>query len=196
VTNELRHPVDMVSWFDATNYCALLTARERLAGRLPTNFVYRLPTEAEWEYACRAGTRTAFAYGPALRSGMANFNGHYEYPPCGGEEYYCYNPNGIYLGRTAEVGNYAPNAWGLYDMHGNVWEWCQDWWADSLPGGGVTDPAGPETGSGRVVRGGDWYYWLKWRYYARDCRSASRSSRYPDLWDFLIGFRAVLAPGQ
>ena len=80
MTNELLHPVENVTWFDATNYCALLTERERLAGRLPVGYAYRLPTEAQWEYACRAGTRTAFAYGPALRSGMANFDGHYEYP--------------------------------------------------------------------------------------------------------------------
>ena len=79
ITNELRHPVEMVSWIDASNYCARLTAQERSAGRLPAGWLYRLPTEAEWEYACRGGTTSAFHYGPALRSGMANFNGVYEY---------------------------------------------------------------------------------------------------------------------
>ena len=132
MTNELRHPVEQVTWFDATNYCALLTERERLAGRLPEGYVYRLPTEAEWEYACRAGTTSAFHYGPALRSGMANFRGRYEYDSLVGTTE---NPAGIWLGRTTEVGSYAPNAWGLYDMHGNVWEWCQDWWAASCLGG-------------------------------------------------------------
>jgi len=155
VTNELSHPVEEVSWIDATNYCGRLTERERGAGRLPAGWEYRLPTEAEWEYACRAGMRTAFHYGAALRSGMANVDGRYEYPPCGGEyPPWCYNASGVYLGRTAAVGSYAPNAWGLYDMHGNVWEWCQDWWAGSLPGGSVTDPTGPETRWERVMRGG------------------------------------------
>ena len=155
VTNEVRHPVETVSWFNATNYCGQLTEQERAAGRLPEGYEYRLPTEGEWEYACRAGTTTAFHYGAALRSGMANFDGHYEYPPCGGEEYYCHNPSGTYLGRTTEAGSYAPNGWGLYDMHGNVFEWCGDWY-EEYPAGPVTDPTGPDTGSDRVIRGGGW----------------------------------------
>jgi formylglycine-generating enzyme required for sulfatase activity len=83
VADELHHPVERVSWVEATNYCARLTERERLAGRLPVGCMYRLPTEAEWEYACRAGTTTPFHYGSELRSGMANIDGRYEYPPCG-----------------------------------------------------------------------------------------------------------------
>jgi sulfatase modifying factor 1 len=188
VTDELRHPVENVTWFEATNYCGLLTERERLAGRLPTGYGYRLPTEAQWEYACRAGTMTPFSFGSELRSGngYVNFDGHYEYPPCGDETEYCYNPSGIYLGRTAEVGSYAPNAWGLCDMHGNVWEWCVDWWANSLPGGSVTDPEGPASGSTRVHRGGGW------NNIAHYCRSAYRDRSAPEYGFISVGFRVAL----
>ena len=190
MTNELRHPVEQASWFDATNYCARLTGRERVAGLMPAGYVYRLPTEAEWEYACRAGTTSAFHYGPALRSGMANFYGTYEYDPLVGTTN---NPAGMFLGRTTVVGSYEANGWGLYDMHGNVWEWCLDWWSDSLPGGRVVDPQGPATGSYRVVHGGGW------GDFAGSCRSAFRPDNLgnPDFRDFgLIGFRVVLAPSQ
>jgi len=187
---DLNRPVERVSWNDCVAYCAALTTRERNAERLPAGYVYRLPTAAEWEYACRAGTSTAFHYGPELRSGMANFNGSDEYPPCGGGFNSCYNPGGTYLGRTTTVGSYAPNAWGLYDMHGNVWEWCSDWWSSSLPGGSVTDPRGPATGSDRVFRGGGWYF------IAFNCRSAFRAYGYPLFPHGSNGFRVVLAPGQ
>jgi len=189
-TGDLSRPVERVSWHDAVAYCAALTARERGAGRLPAGNGYRLPTEAEWEYACRAGTTTPFHYGSALRSVMANFYGYYEYPPCGGEIDWCYNASGTDLGRTTSVGSYAPNVWGLYDMHGNVWEWCQDWWSGSLPGGSVTDPQGSPTGSGRVIRGGSWYNSASY------CRSALRYNYYPTYRNYVVGFRVVLAPGQ
>jgi len=184
-------PVERVSWNDAVAYCAALTTRERSAGWLPAGYIYRLPTEAEWEYACRAGTTTPFHYGSALRSGMANFYGYYEYPPCGGSTWYCYNPSGTYLGRTTSVGSYAPNAWGLYDMHGNVWEWCQDWYG-TYPGGSVSDPQGAPTGSYRVFRGGSWYYYGG----AGICRSADRGYDSPALGYHGLGFRVVLAPGH
>src|SRR5258706_5584512 len=166
ITNESRHPVEMVSWNDASNYCATLTAQEQNAGQLPSGELYSLPTEAEWEYACRGGTTTAFHYGPALRSGMANFDGVYEYDSSLGTTN---NPAGIFLGRTTLVGSYEANGWGLYDMHGNVREWCADVWdGTGLPGGRVIDPQGPATGSSRVVRGGGWHD------VAGNCRSASR----------------------
>src|SRR5205814_1599198 len=103
-TGDLSRPVEQVSWYGAVAYCTALTTGERNARRLPEGYAYRLPTEAEWEYACRAGTTTPFPYGDGLRSGMANFDGLYEYPPCAGQTYYCFNPGGTYLGRTTTVG--------------------------------------------------------------------------------------------
>ena len=181
VTNKLRHPVEQVSWYDVTNYCYRLNLLE---GRLGSGWAYRLPTESEWEYACRAGTSTPFHYGQDLRSGMAHFDGHKEYIGGVGTST---NASGIWLGRTTAVGSYAPNGFGLYDMHGNVWEWGLDWY-DGYPTGSVVNPRGPGTGSRRVIRGG--YYYGN----ARNCRSAQRLSINPtQSYDF-IGFRPVLAP--
>jgi len=182
-----NRPVEQVSWTNAMDYCARLTSSQRWAGCLPAGWAYRLPTEAEWEYACRAGTSTAFAYGPALRSGMATFNGQKEYDASVGTEY---NSAGIVAPKPSVVGAYAPNAWGLFDMHGNVWEWCLDWWADQLPGGSVTDPPGPGLSLHRVIRGGCWYN------AGSNCRSACRGSAVLDYRGNDLGFRVVLAPGR
>jgi formylglycine-generating enzyme required for sulfatase activity len=171
-------PVESVSWFDATNYCARLTERERAAGRIATNSVYRLPTEAEWEYACRAWFSTRFNYGddPGY-TGLTNYAWYWDNS-----------------GSTSHpVGQKLPNSWGLYDMHGNVWEWCQDWWSNSLPGGIAVDPQGPATGSTPVIRGGGWGRWGDGAGY---CRSAYRSFSYPGVGYSLIGFRVLLAPAQ
>jgi formylglycine-generating enzyme required for sulfatase activity len=186
-SDDLTRPVEVVSWYDATNYCALRTQQERAGGLIPTNCVYRLPTESEWEYADRAGTTTAFYLGSSLQSGQANFDGQYEYDAVLGT---ISNPSGISLRMTTPVGGYATNPWGLYDMIGNVSEWCQDWYG-AYPAGTAIDPQGPATGSSRVIRGGNW------DGPAAYCRSAWRGSQFPTIaWYRDIGFRVVLAPGQ
>jgi formylglycine-generating enzyme required for sulfatase activity len=132
-------PVEGVSWDDATEFCRKLSESpaEKAAGA-----AYRLPTEAEWEYACRAGTATRFAYGD---------------DPAGLDQYAWWKNNS--QGRTQAVGRLQPNAWALFDVHGNVWEWCADWWAADYYAQSPTDsPLGPDTGSDRVLRGGAWKF--------------------------------------
>lgn len=169
---QTNHPVEKVTWNEANTYCEKLTGRERAAGRLPAGFVYRLPTEAEWEYACRAGTTTRFSFGddPA-NTELARYG------------WFIVNSDST----THPVGRLRPNPWGLYDMHGNVWEWCHDLWQDTYPGGTVTDYAGPTDGWLRVARGGSWLY------DAAFCRSANRDDYGPDNRCSDIGFRVVLA---
>ena len=160
-------PASVVNWEDAREFCEKLTARERRSGKLQANDVYRLPTEAEWEYACRAGTTTAFSFGDdeKLLGDFGWFAGNSE-------------------NKGHPVGTKKPNPWGLYDMQGNAWEWCGDWYG-GYPDGEVLDPQGPSSGSSRVNRGGSVWHG------SDHCRSASRnfndlSSRYEHL-----GFRVA-----
>jgi formylglycine-generating enzyme required for sulfatase activity len=174
-TGDLSRPVESVSWLDATNYCALLTAQQLSAGLIPLGSRYRLPTEAEWEYAARAGTSTRFSYGDDPNA--TSLTNYAWYAVIGGPT-------------THPVGQKAPNPWGLYDMEGNVWEWCLDW-QGAYPGGFVTEPQGPASNpiGVKIIRGG------AWDGFETDCRSAKRMGFgvSPFLIDFNLGFRVVLA---
>jgi formylglycine-generating enzyme required for sulfatase activity len=169
------HPVEAVSWNQARAYCAALTAHQ--AANIPAGYEYRLPTEAEWEYACRAGTTTEFHYGPDLFCGQARFNQtNHTNPPssCGS------------MIRAVPVGSYLPNAFGLFDMHGNVWEWCLDSLAP-YSSASVTDPF-VTGGQSKLHRGGGW------DSPSDSCRSARRATAAPDETYGALGFRVVLAP--
>ncbi len=176
------NPVEKVNWDDAVEFCRKLSElpAEKEAGN-----VYRLPTEAEWEYACRAGTTTKYSFGD-------------DESELGDYAWYGVNSDQ----KTHPVGSKKPNAWGLYDMHGNVVEWCQDWYGD-YPSGSVTDPSGATSGSGvaqavgkavdslrvlRVLRGGCW------RYPSENCKSAYRSVFGPSMSTSYMGFRVCLSP--
>ena len=186
VTNELLHPVEQVSWFDATNYCFKLTQRDQAERRIPANYFYRLPTEAEWEYACRGGTREAFSFGTAIRQGMANFNTTLEYDSAIGDQP---GTSSVRFRRTIETGSYSPNTFGLYDMHGNVWEWCFDWYG-AYPPGIVKNPRGATSGSARVFRGG------AFDAFGSYSRAGNRENINPDFKGYDLGFRIVLARGR
>ena len=183
VSSEMRgegdeYPIYYVSWFEAVEYCNRRSTREGLTPAYTvsgTNVTwnrsangYRLPTEAEWEYACRAGTITAYSTGNSITTSQANFNS-------------LFNST---LNRTSAVGSYTPNAWGLYDMHGNVWEWCWDWYG-SYPSRAQNDPDGASSGSGRVLRGGSW------DHSAAYVRSAHRNNSTPTVRNIFNGFRVV-----
>jgi formylglycine-generating enzyme required for sulfatase activity len=169
---------------DADAFCLKLTAAERAAGRLPEGWTYGLPTEAQWEYACRAGTTTATAFGDRLSSLKANFSGTSPYNGA------AIGPD---LGKTAPVGSYPPNPWGIHDMHGNVWEWTADSYRLRHPTGEdphVTEPGGMPTDATqdrpkRSIRGGCWQNSGAW------CRSAHRAGSWGSLY---IGFRVALIP--
>jgi len=165
-------PVEQVSWDDCQGFIQKLNG----LNIAPSGFKFSLPTEAQWEYACRAGTMTPFHFGSVLNGDKANCDGNYPYGT---------STKGKYLEKTSEVGSYPSNAWGLLDMHGNVWEWCLDWYGN-YPSGAVTDPVGSPTGSNRVIRGGSWLD------YAQDCRSAIRNRDDPTLRDYIIGLRLSL----
>jgi formylglycine-generating enzyme required for sulfatase activity len=168
-------PVEQVTYSDATNYCAMRTILDWNSGIIPAGCHYRLPTEAEWEYCCRAGSTTRFNYGDDPN--YANLAAH---------AWYAVNS----ANATHTVGLKPANAWGLFDMHGNVWEWCQDWYGGSYAGGSVTDPQGPPTGDYRVLRGGSWSNFEP----ASFCRSACRIADDPTIGSPNYGFRVVLVP--
>jgi formylglycine-generating enzyme required for sulfatase activity/C1A family cysteine protease len=160
-------PVEKVSWDDVQSFITSLNGRGE--------GTYRLPTEAEWEYAARAGTSTPFYFGQCLSTNQGNYDGNYPLTGCS---------KGEYREEVIPVASLEANAYGLYDMHGNVWEWCQDWYG-AYPTGSVTDPGGPGSGSYRVVRGGSW------ENLATRCRSADRGWLSPATRDHALGFRLV-----
>jgi sulfatase modifying factor 1 len=161
-------PVEEVDWKDATEFCKKLTQMEKAAGRLPEGWVYTLPTEAQWEYACRAGTTTAYSFGDEITPKQANYDEN--------------------VGKTTPVGTYPANAWGFNDMHGNVWEWCWDRYGGDYPSGSASDPVGPSASfsSLRVIRGGSW------NLDGRNMRSANRAFVLAGLPERPLGFRLSL----
>ena len=166
-----KRPVDRVSWDDAQAFCRWLAAK--------TGRPYRLPSEAEWEYACRAGTSTPFAYGEGISSELANYNGEHRYRD---------EPPGVYRHETLPVGGFLPNAFGLYEMHGGVWEWCADRWHPDYVGAPADGQPWEDSGTNaRVVRGGSWHE-------PPDlCRSAVRLKFRPTETDDTVGFRVALS---
>ena len=160
------YPATYVSWHDAVEFSRKLSEKEGLE--------YRLPTDAEWEYACRAGTTTAYSFGDD-DSELGEYAWYMENSEVAGQKY------------AHTVGQKKPNPWGLYDMHGNVWEWCSDWHGD-YSSGSVTDPAGPSSGATRVECGGSWHRG------AGNCRSASHGRGLPSFRYDNLGFRVALSP--
>jgi formylglycine-generating enzyme required for sulfatase activity len=174
-----RLPVEMVSWHDAVAFCRKLSElpAEKKAGR-----VYRLPSEAEWEHACRAGSTSVepdvgFQFGATLSSREANFNGNFPYGKA---------PKGLYRACTTTVGTFAASRLGVYDMHGNVWEWCADWYdAEYYRVSPPRDPMGPAKGDFKVLRGGSWFH------AGHVCRAAKRGWAGPDTRTKYVGFRVA-----
>jgi formylglycine-generating enzyme required for sulfatase activity len=170
-----QRPVENVSWHDAIAFCQKLSEK--------TGKFYRLPSEAEWEYACRAGITTPFYFGETITTELVNFNGN---------ETYGSAPKGMYRKQTTDVGSFPPNGFGLYDMHGNVWEWCADHWHDNYQGAPIDGTAwtvGGDSGR-RLLRGGSW------SSIPRNCRSADRGRDFSVSYFRNIGFRVVWAAAR
>jgi formylglycine-generating enzyme required for sulfatase activity len=173
--NGANRPVETVSWNDAVEFCKRLSQK--------TGRTYRLPSEAEWEYACRAGTSTPFHFGETITADLANYHSEVAYASA---------PTKKARGQTTPVGSFSANAFGLYDMHGNVWEWCQDIWYDNYKGAPVdgspwlTGLNTNNTNTTRLLRGGSW------DFNPVDCRSANLF--IPDDRYYFIGFRVVVVP--
>ena len=167
-----NRPVENVNWVEAMEFCRRLSQRTKLD--------YTLPSEAQWEYACRAGSTTPFAFGETLTPDLANYDGNYTYGS---------GPKGQYRQQTTEVGSFAANGWGLQDMHGNVWEWCLDPWHDSYRGA-PADGSAWTAGGGKtwLLRGGSWLN------LPRGCRSASRLNIHPGNRYSHLGFRVCCLP--
>jgi formylglycine-generating enzyme required for sulfatase activity len=166
-----NYPATWLSWDDAMKFCERLTEHERSFGRLTPGWRYTLPTEAQWEYACRAGTATSFSFGDD-ESKLTDY-GWFDRNASQNDERYAHR-----------VGTKKANPWGFFDMHGNVFEWCRDWYAEKLPGG--TDPEGPAEGANRVDRSGGW------EDAARHARSANRDKSPPAERNYDLGFRVAL----
>ncbi len=169
-TGDSNRPVEKVTFLDANSYCSALTQRERKSGRLPAGYEYRLPSEAEWEYACRAGSTNLFSFGDdaSIADQFAWTAGNSE-------------------ATTHPVGLKRPNSWGIYDMHGNVWEWCSDWF-EPYPAAPLTDPVGPASSKYKLFKGGGWNQEVQF------ARASSRFMMSPSNGIHFVGFRVVLGP--
>jgi formylglycine-generating enzyme required for sulfatase activity len=178
-------PVEHVNWFDAMEFCRLLTARHELEGRIPEGAFYRLPTESEWEYACRAGTATKFSFGDASQCSEDGF--------CvAAHDHLWWNGNNTPARYGPKpVGSRQPNPWGLQDMHGNVLEWCLDWYGP-YPAAEATDPRGPAEGTQKVLRGGIWNGGLGWARSAMRFVRMNPEDRGTSPGGLYHGFRIVL----
>jgi len=165
---DTNRPVEKLSWFDAVAYCEKLTKQEQQVGHLPPNYEYRLPSEAEWEYACRAGTTNLFSFGDTVTEA----------------DQYAWTMENSEV-TTHRIGQKRPNPWGLYDMHGNVWEWCSDWFAP-YPAMALTNPAGPTNSKFKVFRGGGWNQAIEF------ARSRNRFMMSPSNGIHFVGFRIAL----
>lgn len=163
-----QYPVVCKSYYDVQQFIDKLN-------KLSSGNRFRLPSEAEWEYACRAETTTPFSFGTYISDSLANFNAELQSK---------YAVSGKYIGHPTPAGSYPANPWGLYDIYGNVWEWVEDWYSP-YPTEKQINPKGPSSGTMKVIRGGSWYFG------ADNARSSVRRTHEPELWGFSIGFRIV-----